>query len=85
MDINLKDNNGRTLLSLTIKNKLNAVVKLLLKTRKIDVNSKAFNSQTPLSLAARNGHKAIVKRLLETGKADVDLKNYYDYGRTPLS
>jgi len=60
------------------------VVKLLLKTGKVDVDSKNNNGRTPLSWAAENGHEAVVKLLLETGKVDVDSKNDY-YGRTPLS
>jgi hypothetical protein len=45
-----------------------AVVKLLLKTGKVEVNSKDKNGLTPLSWAARNGHEAIVKLPLATGR-----------------
>jgi len=58
------------------------VVKLLLKTGKVDVDSKDMYGQTPLWWAARNGHEAVVKLLLETGKVDVDSKD--KEGQTPL-
>jgi ankyrin repeat domain-containing protein 50 len=61
---------------------LNAVVKLLLETGKVDVDSKDADGQTPLSWAAEEGHEAVVKLLHETGKADVDLKDAD--GQTPL-
>lgn len=60
-----------------------AVVKLLLKTGKVDGDSKDNGGRTSLSWAAQNGHEAIVKLLLGTGKVDADSKD--DGGWTPLS
>ncbi|ERF70494.1 hypothetical protein EPUS_07350 [Endocarpon pusillum Z07020] len=63
---------------------LEAIVKLLLETEKVDVDSKDSElDQTPLSWAAENGHEMIVKLLLETGKVDVDSKSS-KLGHTPL-
>ena len=59
-----------------------AVVKLLLDTGKIDADAKDKDGQTPLSKAALNGHEAVAQLLLETGKVDADAKD--NYGRTPL-
>ncbi|KAF2185930.1 hypothetical protein K469DRAFT_664957, partial [Zopfia rhizophila CBS 207.26] len=47
---------------------LDAVVKPLLETGKVDVDSKDKYGRTPLSWAAYNGHEAVAKLLLETGK-----------------
>ena len=60
-----------------------AAVKLLLSTGKIDVDARDNYGRTPLLRAASNGHEAVVKLLLGTGKVDVDAKD--KYGRTPLS
>jgi hypothetical protein len=83
INVDLKDKNGRTPLSLAAGNGHEAVVKLLIETGKVDVDSKDKYGQTPLSWAASNGHEAVVKLLVETGKVDVDLKD--KYGQTPLS
>ncbi|KAF7509335.1 hypothetical protein GJ744_008058 [Endocarpon pusillum] len=64
---------------------LDAIVKPLLETGKVDVDSKDSDwGRTPLSYAAENGHERVVKLLLDTGKVDVDSKDS-DLGRTPLS
>jgi len=63
---------------------LDAVVKLLLETGKVNVDSKDSKyGRTPLSMAAENEHEMVVKLLLETGEVVVDSKD--EYGRTPLS
>ena len=59
-----------------------AVVKLLLDTGKVDVDSKDEYGRTPLWIAAENGHEAVVKLLLDTGKVDADSKD--NNGQTPL-
>jgi hypothetical protein len=59
-----------------------AVVKLLLDTGKVEADSKDNDGWTPLFWAADNGHEAIVKLLLDTGKVEADSKD--EYGRTPL-
>jgi ankyrin repeat protein len=59
------------------------MVKLLLKTGKVEVNSKDSQFDwTPLSWAAEEGHEAVVRLLLKTGKVKVDLKG--NSSRTPL-
>ncbi len=48
---------------------LEAVVKLLLATERVDADSKdTFYLQTPLSWAAENGHEAVVKLLINTNR-----------------
>ncbi|KIJ23315.1 hypothetical protein M422DRAFT_276138, partial [Sphaerobolus stellatus SS14] len=44
------------------------VVKLLLKTEKVDADVKNGNGITPLHQAASYGHGEVVKLLLKTGK-----------------
>jgi hypothetical protein len=69
---------------------MEAVVKLLLETGKVEMDSKdSKHGRTPLSWAAgswaaQNGREAVVKLLLETSKVDVDSKDS-EYGRTLLS
>jgi ankyrin repeat protein len=67
-----------------------AVVKPLLDTGKVEADSKDDGvdikdgwGRTPLLYATRNNHESVVKLLLETGKVDVDTKD--GYGQTPLS
>ena len=63
---------------------LDAIVKLLLETGKVDLDSKdSWHGRTLLSWATENGHETVVKLLLETGKVDLDSKDT-KYGRTPL-
>jgi ankyrin repeat protein len=73
---------GQTPLSWAAEQGHEAVVKLLLKTGKVDVDAKDNDSRTPLSWTAEQGHKAVVKLLLEISKVEVDAKD--KYGRTPL-
>src|ERR1700722_225845 len=84
-NVNARDQFGRMPLSRAAEGGHEAVVKLLLKTGKVDVDSKDMDwgGRTPLSRAAEGGHEAVVKLLLETGKVDVDSKDRYR--RTPLS
>ena len=63
VDVDSKDNNGRTPLSWAVQSESEAVVKLLLETGKVDVDSKDNDGQTPLSWAARSGNEAVVKLL----------------------
>jgi hypothetical protein len=74
---------GMTGLHLTAYFGVEAVVKLLLNTGKVEADSKNNVGWTPLSWAARNGHEAVVKLLLDTGKVEADSKD--DDGRTLLS
>ena len=63
VDVNSKDNYGRTPLLFAASRGREAVVKLLVDTGKVDVNSKDAYGQTPLSLAAWSGYPAVVKPL----------------------
>jgi ankyrin repeat protein len=75
---------NRTVLSWAAEKGLEAIVKLLLKTGKVDIDSKDKSGRTPLSWAAEKGYEAIFKLLLETGKVDIDSKDTI-YGQAPLS
>ena len=59
-----------------------AVVKLLLKTGKVDVDSKSNCGRTPLSWAAGAGYEAVVRLLIERDDVEADSKD--NNGRTPL-
>jgi ankyrin repeat protein len=80
-DVNSRDSNGQTPLSLAAEKGHEAVVALLHK-QGADVDSKDKNGQTPLSWATESGHEAAAKRLLEQG-AEVNSKD--KNGQTPLS
>ncbi|RYP09068.1 hypothetical protein DL765_008590 [Monosporascus sp. GIB2] len=83
VDVNSKDNDGRTPLLWAARHGNEAVVKLLVATSKVDVNLKDNDGRTPLSYAAGRGYEAVVKLLIVTGRVDVNLKD--NDGRTPLS
>ncbi|KAF2177092.1 ankyrin [Zopfia rhizophila CBS 207.26] len=69
VDVDLKDNYGRTPLSWAAENGHEAVVKLLLDTGKVDVDPRDDKyGWTPLSWAAEGRHEAVVK-LLESSIA----------------
>jgi ankyrin repeat protein len=80
---NLKDDYGRTALSLAAENGHEAVVKLLLSKDSVDPDTKDKHGWTPLLWAAANGHKAVAKLLLAEDGVNPDPKN--NYGQTPLS
>ncbi|KAL7791464.1 ankyrin repeat-containing domain protein [Trichoderma ceciliae] len=81
MDLEKKDENGRTPLSWASGNGHQAIVKSLLEKGAV-IDAKDINGRTSLSWAAENGHQATVKLLLDKG-AIIDAKDYY--GRTSLS
>lgn len=84
VDVDLKDDHGRTPLSWAAENGHKTIVTMLLNTSRFDVDSKdTVHGRTPLSWAAWNEHQTIVMMLLDTGKTDVDSKDRD--GRTPLS
>ncbi|KAL6230209.1 hypothetical protein BDW75DRAFT_76984 [Aspergillus navahoensis] len=84
VDMDSEDSIHRTPLSWAAEKGHEAVVKLLLKTGKMDVDCKDSEyHRTPLSLAAEKGHEAVVKLLLKTGKVDVDSED--SRHQTPLS
>ncbi|RDW73350.1 hypothetical protein BP6252_07257 [Coleophoma cylindrospora] len=70
VDIDLKDQDGRSPLSWAAENGHEAVIKLLLATGQVDVDSKDKYSRSPLSRAAQNGHEAVIKLLLATGQVE---------------
>jgi ankyrin repeat protein len=81
VDIEAKDQVGRTPLLRASKNGQEAVVKLLFQQH-ANVETEDQIGRTPLSWAAQNGHKAVVHLLLQQG-ANVERKD--QIGRTPLS
>jgi hypothetical protein len=83
VEVESKDEDGRTPLSYAAEGGHKAVVEQLLATGKAEVESKDAYGVTPLSYAAMSGHEAVVEQLLATGKAEVESKD--KDGRTPLS
>ncbi|KAI9674067.1 MAG: hypothetical protein M1822_009562 [Bathelium mastoideum] len=82
INIDTKDDDGRTPLWLAAEGGHEAVVQQLLATEKVDVDAKDEDGRTPLWWAAKRGHKAVVRQLLATEKVDVDAKDRD--GQTPL-
>jgi ankyrin repeat protein len=58
-----KDCYGRTPLSWAAREGRDIVIKLLIKTGKVDIDSKDDDGRTPLYWAAFYGHEAVVKLL----------------------
>ena len=61
---------------------IEAAIKLLVDTGKVDADSRDEGDWTPLFFASQNGHEPVVKLLLNTGKVDADLRD--EDGQTPL-
>jgi hypothetical protein len=80
IDVDCKDDWGRTPLSWAARHEHWEVVTLLLEKESIDVDCKDDWGRTPLSWAR---HKAIVQLLLESSKVEADSKD--GISRTPLS
>ncbi|KAM6513247.1 hypothetical protein FALCPG4_015697 [Fusarium falciforme] len=83
IDLNPRDNNGRTPLILAVVCGHEAVVKQLLEQDGIDLNPRDGIDRTPLSLAAESGRGAVMRLLLK--KDGVELNPKDNNGRTPLS
>ncbi|PCH55134.1 MAG: hypothetical protein COC21_03325, partial [Verrucomicrobiales bacterium] len=80
VDVNAKDNDGRTPLHYAAKYATKEVVELLIPNG-ADVNAKMKDGATPLHVAAQDGHKEIAELLIDKG-ADVDAQDVN--GWTPL-
>ncbi|KAJ5462546.1 hypothetical protein N7475_007490 [Penicillium sp. IBT 31633x] len=75
VDVNLRDRDQQTLLSLAASRGHEATVTLLLKTKNVIVDSQDFQYRTPLSHAAANGREGAVKLLLEDSRVNPNLKD----------
>jgi hypothetical protein len=82
VEVDSKDNSGRTPLTWAARNGHETVVKLLLAKNGVDPDSKDNSGRTPLTWAARNGHEAVVKLFLAKDGVDPDSKD--KFGQTPL-
>jgi hypothetical protein len=82
VDVNAKDQGGRTPLSLAAAQGHDAVVKLLLDTGQVNADIQDERGRTPLSWASSNGSTAVAKLLLDTGQVDINAPN--EHGWTPL-
>ena len=71
IDLNARDEHGRTALMFACGNGHNDVVKLLLENskRNIDLNVRSNTGKTAIIYACENGHKDVVKLLLENSVA----------------
>jgi len=75
VDVDSRDENGQTPLSLAVEDGNKGVVKMLLDTGKVDVNLRDKNDRTPLSWAAKNGHVEVVALLCDKYTTDVNLED----------
>ncbi|KAI9661738.1 MAG: hypothetical protein M1821_008977 [Bathelium mastoideum] len=75
MNINSRDSNGLTPLSMAARLGHEAIVRLLLATGEVDVDVKDKDGRTALWVAAEQGHSAVIQLLLATGKVDVNAKD----------
>lgn len=82
VDVNARDEMGRTPLSTAAERGHEGVVKFLLAIDRVDVNAMDDADRTPLHNAIINHHKGVVKLLLATDKVDVNAMDHAD--RTPL-
>lgn len=83
IELNLKDDRGRTAFSWAAQNGNAEVIKLLLKQINIELNLKDSRGRTAFLWAAYKGHAEVVTLLLEQDKIELNLKD--DNGRTALS
>src|SRR5947209_234276 len=81
-DVDARDGEGSTSMSLAAKNGHIDIVSFLGREFNADVNAKNRRGWTPLHLAASNGHSEIVKLLVVEFKADVNATG--DEEQTPL-
>ncbi|GIJ98169.1 hypothetical protein Aspvir_000284 [Aspergillus viridinutans] len=81
IDVDCKDEDGRTPLSLASEKGHLAIVKLLLSQDTVDVNSADTVGRTPLSWATTNGDDAVTWELVKRG---ADINKQVQMGMTPL-
>ena len=82
IEVDTKDENGRTVLSWAATQG-SEYVKMLLDTGKVDIDTKDMNGRTPLLWAVAKRRDSVVKLLLDTGEVDIEAKD--NKGRTPLT
>jgi len=82
IDVNAKDDHGRTPLYLAVENSNDTIVQQLLDIDGIDVNAKDGDGWTPLHRAVENSNNTIVQQLLDIDGIDVNAKDVY--GQTLL-
>lgn len=80
VDLNMRDEDGLTILLRTAERGYKAVVRLLLENG-ANIEAKDKDGRTPLQYAITNGHKAVVQLLLEKG-ANIEAKDKNSW--TPL-
>ncbi|KAH8757821.1 ankyrin repeat-containing domain protein, partial [Hyaloscypha sp. PMI_1271] len=80
VELETKDNSGRTPLSHAAQRGHEAIVKLLLE-KQANVDLKDENGRMPLSYATESGHEAVARLLCEQG-AEFEAKDRW--GQTPL-
>lgn len=83
LDVDEKNDGGRTPLAAAATEGHEEAVKLFLETGKVDVNSSDWLGFTPLYYAIMMQHDAVIHLLLEAGKVDMNYKKFR--GRTPLN
>ncbi|KAF4443334.1 Ankyrin repeat domain-containing 50 [Fusarium acutatum] len=80
--INMKDQQGRTVLLWAIIHRRTDIVRQLISLDQIDLNVQDGNGLTPLSHAAQYGNEEIIRMLLEEPDIDVEVED--DTGMTAL-
>lgn len=83
VEVNSKDQDGRTPLSCAAEDGNKTVVQTLMNQGKVEVNSKDEDDNTPLAWAAGRGHTAVVKLLVDQDNVEVNSRD--KDGRTALS
>lgn len=68
VDLNLKDDHGRTALAFAVEKNQEVVVRILLANDKVDPNTADEAGRTPIIRANEGGYETIIKLLLATGK-----------------
>lgn len=83
INVNRKDEQGRSALSFAAGYGVTAVVRLLCRTKGIEFDSRDRDERTPLSHAAAAGNLEAIRILIETNGANINAQD--KTGRTPLS